>query len=387
MNSKRILIITASVGSGHDQAAATVARSIASRDNSADVEVIDFMNILHPTISQFIVNTYLKMIDLFPTGYHFIYHITKKFSTHNKVSDLISYRYQKKIKKLIIAKNPDMIVFTNPFPSVLISSLKKKGSINIPTATIITDYTAHPVWLDDTIDLYFVGSYELKECLVEKGIKRDRIYVSGIPIHEKFDLKLDKEKIEIKEGINPDLPTILVMGGGLGLGPIKEILDAADEIRKPLQLLVVAGKNQQLRTELESRSSQTAHSVKIYGFCDNIHELMEVSDLLISKSGGLTMTEALNKQLPTIIVDPIPGQEVVNAKYLSRIGAARLLDDLKDLKKNIDELLFEAPESRREMERKALKAAKPRASLNIAKVLLKNINTHKDKKPRASILK
>lgn len=384
---KRILIMTASIGSGHDQAAATIARSILSRDNAADVEVIDFMNILHPTISQFIINTYLKMIDFFPTGYHFIYHITKKFSTQNKVNDLISYRYQKKIKKLIIAKNPDMIVFTNPFPSVLISTLKKKGSINIPTATIITDYTAHPVWLDDTIDLYFVGSNELKESIVGNGISRERIFVSGIPIHEKFDLQLDKEKIQIKEAINPSLPSLLIMGGGLGLGPIKEILDIVDEIRRPLQLLVVAGKNQQLKAELESRSYQATHSVKIYGFCDNIHELMEISDLLISKSGGLTMTEALNKQLPTIIVDPIPGQEVVNAEYLSRLGAARLLEDLKDLKKNIEELLYVDPENRGEMEKKAASVAKPKASVNIAQVILRHINTHKEKENSASILK
>lgn len=387
MSKKRILIMTASFCTGHDQAAATIASSIVSRDTAIEVEILDFMNILQPTISQFIINTYLKMIDLFPTAYHLIYHITKKFSTQNKVNDLISYRYKKKIKKLLAVKKPDMIIFTNPFPSVLISALKKKRSINISTATIITDYTAHPVWLDDSIDLYFVGSNELKEGLIKSGIRREAIHVSGIPIHEKFDLKLDKEKIALQEGIDLEVPRLLIMGGGLGLGPIKEILEIVDQINKPLQLLVVAGKNQQLKLELEARSYQKAHKVKVYGFCDNIHELMEISELLISKSGGLTMTEAINKKLPTIIVDPIPGQEVINAMYLSNLGAAILLEELKDLKSNIEELLYTNPEKRRDMAERASCAAKPRSAANIAKIIVRYINNHKKKEGRASISK
>jgi len=368
--SKRIVIMTASIGSGHDQAAETLKRRILAQESSFDVEVVDFMNILHPTISQFIVSTYLKMIDLFPSGYHFIYHITKKLRTQGKVSDLITYRYQKKITKLLASKPTNMIVFTNPFPAVLISSLKKRRKISIPTATIITDYTAHPVWLDDTIDMYFVGCKELKGDLINRGVSANRIIVSGIPIHEKFDLPIDKGAVARELGIALNLPTLLVMGGGLGLGPIKEILDKIDEINKPLQLLVVAGRNEQLKRELEARQYRDKHKVKVFGFCNNIHELMEVSDLLISKSGGLTMTEAASKGLPTIVVDPIPGQEVVNALYFSRLGAARLINELAELKECINELFFTDPEKRWAMVKSSYAAAKPKAATNIANMLM-----------------
>lgn len=378
--------MTASIGSGHDQAAETIKRSIMGVRENYEVEVIDFMNILHPTISQFIISTYLKMIDLFPSAYHFIYHITKRLSAQSKVSDLITYRYQKKIIKLLTSKKTDMIVFTNPFPTVLISSLKKKGKISTPCATIITDYTAHPVWLDDSIDMYFVGCQELKLDLINRGVIPSKIIVSGIPIHEKFDLPLDKSKIINEQEIKPMLPTLLVMGGGLGIGPIKEMLDIINEISSPLQLLVVAGKNQQLKRELEAKEYRSEHKVKIYGFCNNIHELMEISDLLISKSGGLTMTEAISKGLPTIIVDPIPGQEIVNAMHFSEIGAARLIEERGDLKGSIMELIFLSPEKLKEMRQISLAMAKPEAATNISKNIVQYLEKL-DKKDWASIVK
>lgn len=378
--SKRIIIMTASIGYGHDQAAENLKRAIAAIDCTAEIEIIDFMKLLHPTISQFIISTYLRMIDLFPSGYHFLYHMTKKLNTQNKVSDLISYRYKKKIAHMVTAKQIDMIVFTNPFASVLVSSMKKKGKLNLPTATIITDYTAHPVWLDETMDMYFVACDELKQELIESGISPYRIFVSGIPIHEKFDLPVDKNEVIREQDLDPHLPTLLVMGGGLGLGPIKEILDAIGRINAPLQLLVVAGKNSQLKQELENKRYNSLHKVRIYGFCNNINELMGVSHLLISKSGGLTMTEAISKGLPTIIVDPIPGQEVINARYFSGIGAARMVEEPEDLKANIEDLLFYNPDKRNEMLLVARAAAKPRASGSIALRLLdhlKSYNKHK----------
>ncbi len=382
---KRIVIMTASIGHGHDQAAENIKRAIAAIDGAAEIEIMDFMKLLHPTISQFIISTYLRMIDVFPSGYHFLYQMTKRLNTQNKVSDLISHRYKKKIAVIVAEKKIDMIVFTNPFASVLVSSMKKKGKLKLPTATIITDYTAHPVWLDETIDMYFVACDELKQELIERGISPHRIFVSGIPIHEKFDLSVDRDKIIREQGLDPHLPTLLVMGGGLGLGPIKEILDSIGSINQPLQLLVVAGKNSQLQLELENKRYNSLHKVKIYGFCNNINELMGISHLLISKSGGLTMTEAISKGLPTIIVDPIPGQEVINARYFSSIGAARLVDELENLKDSIEDLLFNNPDKRNEMLLIARAAARPRASSSIALRLVDYLSAY-SKEQRSSIM-
>jgi len=367
---KRIVIFTASIGSGHDQAAENLKRQLLAIGPGVDVEVIDFMNILHPTISQFILSTYLKLIDLFPSVYHYIYHITEKISTQGKVSDLITYRYQKKITRLLSSKYTDMIVFTNPFPAALVSSLKKRGRVNIPTATIITDYTAHSVWLDEMTDMYFVGCDELKQDLIKRGVSSKKIIVSGIPIHEKFDLPIDKVSVAREIGLDPNLPTVLVMGGGLGIGPIKEVLDIVEGINCSMQILVVAGSNDQLKTELEARTYGDKHMIKIFGYCNNMHELMTVSELLISKSGGLTMTESISRGLPIIVVDPIPGQEVVNATHFSNLGAARLIEDLSGLKDCIIELLFINPEKRSAMVKRSYSAAKPNAAKNIASILL-----------------
>lgn len=269
--------------------------------------------------------------------------------------------------------NPHIILFTNPFPSVLVSHLKRKNKINTYTATIITDYTAHSVWLDPTIDNYFVGSNIVRQEMVKKGVNPLKIHVTGIPIDEKFNMTMDKKQKMMELGLKDHVATILIMGGGLGLGPMEEILAITDKVNKPLQLIVVAGKNQSLKYELENRTYNPKHKVRIFGFSNNIHELMECSQLLISKAGGLTMTEAVTKRLPILIFDPIPGQEVKNAQYFSYIGVAQYLKDLSSVKTAIEELLYERPYKRERMVKRCSAARRPHAAEDVSRFLLKKI--------------
>lgn len=376
-NRFKIMIMTASVGCGHDQAAKVVKNQLLDQYDNVDIEIIDFIDLFPSPLGNIIRSTYLKMIDMVPSWYNLLYQGTARFNQPTKVTSLFAHKYKKKIQGIIESSNPDMILFTNPFPSILVSNLKRKNKIRTYTASIITDYTAHSVWLDPTIDSYFVGSNVLKQEMVDRGIEPSKIRVTGIPIEKKFNKVVNREE-KLKElGLDMDLPTILIMGGGLGLGSIEGILETTDKVCRPLQLIVVAGKNKSLKEELENRAYHPKHKVKVLGFCNNIHELMECSHLLVSKAGGLTMTEAVTRKLPVLVYDPIPGQEVKNAQYFSDIGAAMYLKDLDEVRHAIEELLYENPEKREKMVKCCSLIRKPNATEDVARFIFNELNSRK----------
>lgn len=370
----KIMIMTASVGCGHDRVAKVIEEQLLDKHENMEIKIIDFIDIFPPAMGQFIKNAYLKMIDKAPNWYNLLYKLTAKSNQKNKMGNIFTYKYKKKICTHIRAFSPHMVLFTNPFPLILVSQLKRKNKINTYTASIITDYAAHSVWLDPTINSYFVGSDILKGEMMDRGISALKIHVTGIPVDKRFNVPINKEEKMTELGLDVNLPTVLIMGGGLGLGSIKEILEITDKIDRPLQLIVVMGKNESLKYELENRMYNQKHNVKILGFCNNVHELMECSHLLISKSGGLTMTEAVTKKLPVLIFNPIPGQEIKNAQYFSYMGAAMYLKDLEEVKNAIDELLYRKPEKRQRMVERCSIICKPYAAEDVSDFILEKTN-------------
>ncbi len=377
---KKVMILTASIGCGHDQAAETLATKLEELDDEIEIIVMDFMEILNSSISHLIKSSYLKMIALMPNWYHHLYNYTMKIKTNSKVKNIFIYRYEKKLMNLIWRNQPDMIIFTNPFPLMLVSDMKRKGKIKVKTAAIITDYTAHRIWLDDAVNHYFVGCDALKEDLKNQGIDKKRISVTGIPIRNHFYTAIDKERVLREQGLQSERPTILIMGGGLGLGPIEEMITMLEGVPAPLQLLVVAGKNRELIEALQAKAGHTHHEIKLYGYYQNIHELMGIADLLISKAGGITMTEAIQKELPVLITNPIPGQEVGNAEILSRQGTAKYIQHLEELTAAVEDLLLKDAVDYQQMKEKCKKMKKADASMTIATAILKTIS-HEYKEP------
>lgn len=383
-NKYRLMIMTASIGCGHNQAAKVIEKKLLEKDDRIQIEILDIIDIFPPAIGQFIKNTYIKIIDRTPNWYKLLYKITERLNRADKVNSIFLYKHIKKTYRLIEEFNPHIILFTNPLPLILVSYLKRKNKITSYTATIITDYTAHRVWLDPSINTYFVGSSILKGQMVKRGINSLKIQVTGIPVDEKFIRPINRNRKMAELGLDINLPTILIMGGGLGLGSIEEILNTTNQINRPLQLLVVAGKNQDLEKRLRFKAYNPKHRVRIFGFSNNIYELMACSQLLVSKAGGLTMTEAVNKKLPILVYDPIPGQEVKNAQYFSHLGAARYLKGLEDVRISIEELLYEEAYKRYKMVKSCSKICKPEAAEDIAQFILEKLsrmNTSYEKAP------
>jgi processive 1,2-diacylglycerol beta-glucosyltransferase len=188
------------------------------------------------------------------------------------------------------------------------------------TASIVTDFEAHALWMEDGVNLYCVAAEETKARLVARGAEADEIVVTGIPISARFSQKIEAKAVRRAMGLRDDLPVVLVPSGGFGMGPVGRILEELDKVRGEFQTIVVTGRNAELRRELAGVDRK--HPTHVLGFATNMHELMAVADLIITKPGGLTTSEALAMGKPLFVFNPIPGQEAANSDFLLERGAA-----------------------------------------------------------------
>ncbi|MFA4889994.1 MAG: glycosyltransferase, partial [Candidatus Omnitrophota bacterium] len=204
-------------------------------------------------------------------------------------------------------------------------------------------------------------------------VPENKIMDLGIPFDQKFNQPCDRNKIFQKLKLNPDLPTILIMGGGQGLGPIKTILKSMEKIKKEIQEIVVCGTNKKLHGSLEKKLHKYKKRIALFGFSQNVHELMSISDMIISKPGGVTAAESLSKEIPMIIVNPLPGQEANNTAYLTEKGTAIKVEAAKTINLVIEDLL-ENPLKLSSFRESILRIRKPNASFDIAKLLIRLAN-------------
>jgi processive 1,2-diacylglycerol beta-glucosyltransferase len=248
-----------------------------------------------------------------------------------------------KFKKLLNDSNPDVIIGTHPFPMIALSTLKKSKSnysnntnlgdtfhkhhynINVPPMiSVLTDYTTHSTWIQNEIDYYIVGHEYVKELLVFEGVDSSKVKTFGIPVEKSFLSNRDRETVLLELGLSPDKLTVLLMGGSFGAGNIKETLAELLDIDRDFQILVVTGRNESLKEKLDKNllSHTQNKNVCILGYTTKMNDILASIDVLITKPGGLTTTEALLKDVPMIIPYYIPGQEEENLEFLSNCGAA-----------------------------------------------------------------
>jgi processive 1,2-diacylglycerol beta-glucosyltransferase len=251
----------------------------------------------------------------------------------------------------------------------MVADYKKTYGVNLPLVAVLTDYIPHSYWIYDEVDYYITPSEEVSARLEKKGVKPAKIKPYGIPFDHKFNQKLYAEVIFGRLKLDPHKPVVLIMGGGQGLGPIKTIVKSLEKSAYDIQELIVAGTNKKLFRSLKRKIKHYKKNIHLFGFIQNIHELMHISSVIISKPGGVTTAEVLSMGLPMVIIKPIPGQEINNTIFLTQKQAAIKVDEPKEAYQVIDDLL----KNRVKLERlraAGLKIAKPGASMDIAKLLL-----------------
>jgi len=367
--SKRVLLMYISQVSGHRQGAVAISKSLKALDPDCEVLSINGFGYTYPLMEKIINTAYMGVIKRAPKIWEYLYDNPKVIKFSEKWKQSIHKSSHKKLKPLIDEFNPDVVVCTQAFPCGMVADYKLSHQLPIKVIGVLTDYAPHLYWLHEGVDYYVVPSPEARERYLKEGISDESIKVFGIPIRSKFTEKLDRLAIAKKLGLDINIPTILIMGGGQGLGPMKEAVKSLVHLERPLQLIVICGTNVKLVHWIKKIQRKTSKKIVFYDYASNVDELMEISTLIVSKPGGMTTSECLAKGLPMVVVDPIPGQEERNSQFLVNQGIAIRIDDKRHIGRAIDQLLNN-PKQLEAMKKAAIKNGMPNAAENIARLIL-----------------
>lgn len=334
-----ILILSASTGGGHMRAAKAISNYMAENISNAQVEIIDSLEYINPILNKTITNGYVYLATKTPKLYGKIYELTNKEKRWSNFVTTINNMVATKLLPLVDEYNPDAIITTHPFPTSMVSILKEKKLINIPLICIMTDYGPHKTWVNSRVDGYIVSNEDMVEEMKLLGVREEIIHPYGIPIEEVFFKKKDKEKVLKEIELDPEQATILMMAGSFGVTNVFNIYEEVINIQKPFQIIVVTGKNKKLYDEFSKITTNASKLTKLIYFTEEISKYMQASDIIITKPGGLTITEALACNIPMAIFDAIPGQEEDNAEFLINHNMAIKLENNISYSKVLEELL------------------------------------------------
>ena len=372
---KKILIFYGSYGGGHLSAAKSIRDYIEKNYSDSQVELVDCVEYVNKLFNKLTTKAYKDFSKNARWIWKHLYYDSESGSL-SRICNTINRLMAIKLNRLIQEFQPDLIISTHPFSSQMCAILKEKGKLNCKVATILTDYASHNQWLvkSEFIDYYFVAQQGMVDDLVSRGVNKDKIHVTGIPLSSGFLQSYNKQKILEDYGLTSDKNTILFFAGGeFGFGKDKTFnrLKAIIDNLPNLQVVAVAGRNEKMKERFDElvKTTRTESNVKILSFTNQVPELMSVSDLVITKPGGLTTTESLASGLPLIIIDPLPGQEEENAEFIENSGAGIWVKDSD----NIETILlniFNNPDKLENMKSKARLIAKKNSTQNIVETLL-----------------
>lgn len=365
---KKIAILTLSVGSGHLRAAEVIQRALQDGGGDVNVRVLDALELARPWFLYLYVYPYWWMLRRAPWLWRRLFERRQRKRHRSTAPHWVFRRGCREVLRQIQAAAPDLVIATEIGAAEIAALAKRDGWLNAPLLAVQTDFQTEPPWVQKEIDVYCVGSEEARAQLIGWGILPNRILHSGIPVDPAFALQFEHAELLQALGLDSRRPVVLVMGGGMGPAPLDEIIGNLERCGLPLQVLAVAGHNRALRARLEGLRGKIALDLHVFGWSDNIPELMAAADLLVTKPGGVTTAEALAAGLPMVLTCPIPGPEERHARYLEENGVAVRARSLRDVSHLVSELLNDLPR-RETMARRAHERARPDAAHTIAQVI------------------
>jgi len=372
----RVVIATATAGAGHLAAASALEEAwsaLRPQDSLKKVDLVEFFSPIHRKIH---ADGYVKLVEHAPELWGMLFGKTDNPRVARRLNELkrvFPSRSRARFARYISQVAPDAVVCTHYVALDTLADMRRqipKGrqSSRMPlVATVVTDFEAHALWMAPCVDLYCVATEETKARIVARGAKPGQVVVTGIPIAAKFMILPNPREVRQRIGLRDDQPVILVLGGGFGMGPVAEILSELDKVEASFQNVVVTGRNEELRRALATCDRK--HPTHVLGFASNMHELMAVADLIITKPGGLTTSEALAAGKPILIINPIPGQEAANSDFLLERGAAAKVNRVEDLPYRMRQLF--ASKKLAQMARAAKALGKPRAATDVCEEVAK----------------
>lgn len=364
---KKVLVLYASAGHGHEKAARAIAEAVRDQYPGYEVSAKDVIAFMPGIFSHVYRQTYLLQIKLAPWLwgiFYYFFDVPWIYAFVKLLRRLMNAANSSKLTNLLMEEKPDVIITTHFFATEVSSYLRGRGKIKSKIITVVTDYLPHYVWTAKNSDMYAVALPETKVGLTDRGVRGNRIEVVGIPVEKKFLAPVDSAQVRKNLGLEEGLFTVLLTSGGVGIASIADIVKDLSVSKTPMQLLVVCGTNQSLKLQLE-KTYQANPAIKLLGFVTNMNELMEISDIVVGKAGGLTITESFLKGKPVVLYRSIPGQEARNVDIVLRYGAGYATDNDKEVAR-IVERLAKSQEEMRALKKAAGQIARPQAAKAIA---------------------
>lgn len=356
---KKVLILYAKYGGGHLSAANAITNYIKEKysnssnnssenlDKNVEVQSLDCVEFVSPFLSNLTTNGYKLLTRDMPSIWAKIYSNSKRGWLFN-VSTLAKKFMAKRLLKYFDNYKPDLVISVHPFASQVTAYLKETGKLHCELATVFTDFEIHTQWLigKEYNDYFFISNEVMKEHLIKnEGINENKIYLTGVPLSNRFLDNFDHAKIYNEHNLNPNLKTILFFGGGeFGLGKNKtvRILNALSKYLDEYQVIAISGKNKKMYNAFKNTAAQINNkNIHVYEYTNQVPEFMSISSLVITKPGGLTSSESLASKLPLLIINPIPGQEEENAEFLTNSGAGVWLKNVDEVEEVFRKLLLD----------------------------------------------
>nr|WP_237690834.1 glycosyltransferase [Paenibacillus caui] len=331
------MLLSEGFGAGHTQAAYALSSSLREIAPNVQTKVLELGSFLNPRMAPFIITAYKKTVSSQPRLVRMMYRSNYKKSL-NKFTTLALHRiFYTQTSQLIKQLHPNVIVCTHPIPSAVISRIKRLGH-DVPLCTVITDYDVHGAWVSREVNCYLVSTNQVREKLIERGVEDSKIRVTGIPVHPNFWERHNKEEIRASFGLN-NLPTVLVMGGGWGFMKDEAVNSLLASFRDQVQIIFCFGNNTKQLQKMQEDPRFQHPNIRLLGFTREVDKLMEFSDLLVTKPGGMTCTEGLAKGIPMLFHKPLPGQEEENSEYFTSQGWGTPITSLNAITAWMDRLI------------------------------------------------
>jgi processive 1,2-diacylglycerol beta-glucosyltransferase len=371
----RILILSASTGSGHLRAAEAIRRALGELCPAAFVRHIDALSLATRAFRRCYGGLYLDFIDSHPLVLKYFYTCMDEPRPVGNVNGwdrlrlLLERLNLRPLLSLVRSEPWDLIVNTHFLPGELVGCLRRRGEIATPQVVVTTDFETHRLWITEPCEHYFTATEEGALYLERMGIPAGRTTVSGIPVDPVLAAPKGRDGCRARHGLRGDRPVVLQMAGGNGVGPVERVYQALLEVEVPLDLVVITGRNAAAKERLAALPGPEPHRVKVLGFTRQVDELMRAADLVVTKPGGLTVSEALAAGLPLVIVDPVPGQEERNSDYLLENGAAIKCSHPPTLAYKLTALLRD-PARLAGLRANARRLGRPRAAFEVARFCL-----------------
>jgi processive 1,2-diacylglycerol beta-glucosyltransferase len=365
----QITIFSASIGNGHNEASKALKEQFELQGET--VTIIDTFHCIHPLLHKAFLELYLRMIKKTPRLWGRLYRYSEEYSWFLLLDQLGTF-FCEKLNSVIEKQRTTVMISTHPFVTAFLAKLKKKKNLSLPLYTVITDLYLHPAYVRPEIDGYFTACPQIDQFANEHNLPLEQLFCTGIPIKAIPDVNIPRWKIRNDLKLQSDKKTVLITGGGLGLGKYKEILRSLELIPSQIQILCMTGTNKQIEQDIHKYVSK--HCIHVISYTEQFTMYLRASDVIISKAGGLTMSEALACETPILIYQPVPGHEEDNAQFLMDFGTAVKAEGTEEITGHLQRILFD-DKTYKQLVQNAKKLKKPDAAKHIAYMIKQLIRT------------